>query len=252
MNENLIARCAAASMRWADRLTAKPVRWVGLLILLASYLAVLVNLFPMNSGNSELVSDLRSRHASVVLVDTDGSEVFVQWSTGPLSHKAETYRFDYGNPGSAGAVPAFEQSIEKDVAGSGATVRFEAFDPSFGFGGISLLAFALYPRVLGWSALAVGSYAVGILILGSLLLSNRRRVERPSAWFWICVLTGFGFFAWLWVEPSPLLTFSAKRRRSRRSSALGILAPLGATGIAAALLVVIGIAFVWTIHSSRI
>ncbi|MFJ9447904.1 hypothetical protein ACIRRH_39670 [Kitasatospora sp. NPDC101235] len=215
-----------------DRVLSKPTRWAGLLILVASYLAVLVVIFPAGSSHAELVADLRSHRASVVQVDTDGAQVFAQWTTGVFVHKAETYQFPYRNPGSAGAINAFEQVVEQQVAGSGAIVRFHPFDPSYGFGGLSLLVAVLYPSILGWSPLGVGAYVTGLLIVGYILFANRNKGDQGAAWLWICLLTGFGFFAHLWAEPSPLLAFSAKRRREGRGRPMGVPGALGATAVA--------------------
>ncbi|MFD5435127.1 hypothetical protein ACFWJ4_23635 [Kitasatospora sp. NPDC127067] len=235
--------------RISDLMSRNATKWAALLMLIASYLAVLVVVFPASSDNDELVDDLRSRRASVVNLDTNGSEVFVEWSTGILSRKKETYKFTYGNPGPAGAIDAFERAIEQEVSSSGATVQFQAFDPSHGFGGLKLLISVAYPSLLGWSPLGVGAYLIGLLTIGHILLGVRRSTQRYWAWFWICLLTGFGFFAYLWAEPRPLLAISAKRRKSGPDRSPGVLGVLGYTAFTMAFLAVLGIAFVQTIHA---
>ncbi|MDH6117297.1 hypothetical protein [Kitasatospora sp. GAS204B] len=240
---------SVSSPRFIDRMFAKPVRWAALLVLVAGYLAVLVSLFPVHSENSMLVDDLRSHRTSVVRLDTDGSQVFAEWSTGVLDHKAETYRFAYGNPGSAGAIDAFEQVINQATVGSGATVRFQTFDASHGFGGLSVFVSVLYPSVLGWSLLSVGAYATGLLIISHILLGAGRRRDAGAGWLWICLLTGFGFFSYLWLEPSPLLAFAMRRPKPARTRPLGVLGALGATTVAAAFLAALGLVFIHLIDS---
>ncbi|GAA1959233.1 hypothetical protein [Kitasatospora viridis] len=230
----------------------QPARWTALLILLAGYLAVLGTVFPVRTSHADLVADLRSHRASVVRVDTDGAQVFAQWTTtGAFVQKAETYRFPYDRPGPSGAIGEFEQVVARQLAGSGAVVRFQPFDPSYGFGGLSLLVAVLYPSVLGWSPLGVGTYLVGLVIVAHLVLGDdRRRTGGAGTWLWICLLTGFGFFAYLWVEPSPLLAFPARRRRAGRVRPPGVPGALGATAAAFALLAAGGIAYVRAVQAA--
>ncbi|MFJ6382615.1 hypothetical protein ACIQI7_21750 [Kitasatospora sp. NPDC092039] len=240
---------ARANNKILELASGKFFRWTALLLLTASYLAVLVVLFPASSDNAELIDDLRSRRTSIVQVDTNGSEVFVEWSTGILSRKKQTYQFAYGNPGSAGAFERFKQATEQDIAGSGTIVQFQPFDPSHGFGGLKLLVSIAYPSLLGWSPLGIGALVTGLLAIGHILLGIRNNPQKNLAWLWICMLTGFGFFAYLWVEPRPLLAFSAKRRESgpaRSPSTLGVLVH---TALTMAVLAALGIAFIQTIHA---
>ncbi|PYC69154.1 hypothetical protein C7C46_28310 [Streptomyces tateyamensis] len=235
-----------------DRIFGAPTRWVGLLVLVGSYLAVLALVFPVRSSQAELVADLRSHRTSVVQVDTDGSRVFVQWTTAVFVHKTETYQVRYGDPGLAGPIDEFERVVEQQVAGSGTTVRFQPFDPAYGFGGLSLLVSVLYPRILGWSPLGVGACATGLLIIGHLLLDDRKPATVRGTWLGICLLTGFGFFAYLWAEPSLLPARSAKRRGESpgRGRPSGVSGALGATAVTVALLVAGGIAFVQLVHAA--
>ncbi|WP_329310993.1 hypothetical protein [Streptomyces sp. NBC_01262] len=193
--------------------------------LVVSFLAFVLQMFPLPSGLGQLSQDVRAGRASVVRYDSDGQDTWVRWSAGPLTERSLTY---------AGDPAAFESQLRRQAG----TVRFEAEDAAYGMGGLGLLILPAYPLALRSPLLRILVCAIGLTVVLRCLTAAGHRVSSGPAWLLICTLTGFGFFAYLWAEPEPLL-------HHRTPTPGGHLRALAVTAVAAAVLVAGG----WLLRS---
>lgn len=210
-------------------------RAAALAVLVLSFLVLVLQALPIGGSTDDLVRDVRAGRTSTVYLDAFNGDVVAEWQVLPLVYVRHTYVSAL--PGSEQGVAAF-QALVRDRLGPGHTVRFRSFDDSAGPGGLSLFAFALYPLWiqviwLRWAVLALGAALLLVMLAG-----GTRRGTSGVAWLWTSVLTGFGFFAWLWMEPTPLLL----RRRPVPAAATPVRARAmwGASALAAYVLAVLG------------
>jgi hypothetical protein len=226
---DVLSRARAAAPARAARawLFARPLM---LAVLVVSFLAFVLQLFPLPSGTAQLAQDVRAGRTSVVRFGSDGQDVWARWSAGPLTERSLKY---------AGDPTAFEAQVQRQAGTATGTVRFEAEDAAGGMGGLGLLILAAYPLALHSLLLRILVYAIGLAVVIRCLTAARHRVKTGPAWLLISVLTGFGFFAYLWSEPEPIL-----HRRPARPG--GPLRALAATAAAALLLMAGG----WLLRSA--
>jgi hypothetical protein len=194
--------------------------------LVVSFLAFALQMFPVPSGIGQLSEDVRAGRTSAVRIDSDGQTVWARWSAGPLTERRLTY----------GGDPA---AFESEVGRRAGTLRFEVEDAAGGMGGLGLLLLSAYPLALGSLWLRILACGIGLAVVLRCLTEPRHRVATGPAWLLICLLTGFGFFAYLWSEPESLL-------RHRPSGPGGSLRALLATAAAALLLAAGG----WLLRSA--
>ncbi|MDI5964874.1 hypothetical protein [Streptantibioticus silvisoli] len=207
---------AGESPAWESRIQAfavrrrgKAVRWAVLAWLVASFVLFTVEQSPIHSDPNGLADDVQAGNTSVVRVHTDSSRLYVHWRDGPLLSK--TLSQPLGDDLSA--QPAgFEDHIRFLLRDSGRSVRFTGGDSAVdGPGALSAILPADYPFFLSPVWTAAGTVTIGLLLtVAAFCLPGRRSSFRP-AWPALTLLTGAGFFTYLWMEPAPLLRLPSRR-----------------------------------------
>jgi hypothetical protein len=189
---DVLSRARAAAPARAARawLFARPLM---LAVLVVSFLAFVLQLFPLPSGTAQLAQDVRAGRTSVVRFGSDGQDVWARWSAGPLTERSLKY---------AGDPTAFEAQVQRQ-AGT-ATVRFEAEDAAGGMGGLGLLILAAYPLALHSLLLRILVYAIGLAVVIRCLTAARQRVTTGPAWLLISSTAG---------QPARVALSARSRRR---------------------------------------
>jgi hypothetical protein len=210
---------------------SRPVRVVLLVELVAAFIAVLGIFSPVSSSLRALQSDVASGKTHVVEYDNYGDSVAVQWSYfGGLPHQ-----FLYRPSGFVADQSTLPEMMIKEVGPklreTGQEFTFRDVDLSHDFGGIAVLVFASYPLLIQWAWLNWLTVAIGFLVLIDVLLSAPRGMR--FSWFWICLFTGFGFYAWLWRGPTTIWP-------SESGAVQTVKGALGATVVSLLFLVALG------------
>lgn len=216
---------------------SKPIRVLLLVELVAAFIAVLGVFSPVRSSMRALEADVTSGRTHVIDYDDYGDEVAVQWRTvGPFPHQ---FMFrPRGFVADRSTLPSvMVRSVRRGLHGSGQQATFRSVDLTKDFGGIGVLALAAYPLLIPWPWLCWLTVSVGLFILVETLL------VAPSgmrfSWFWICLSTGLGFYAWLWFEPAALWPATSTAARTVRRA-------LARSAISAVVLVAFGALLVST------
>ncbi|KPI04474.1 hypothetical protein OK074_4608 [Actinobacteria bacterium OK074] len=183
----------------------KITRFVMLFGLVWTFTAFILQMFPFSSSIDQLAADVRAGKVAVVYYDTDGQEVWVQWSSNLVVNRAATYQLAGDAPVSGDAVDSFEAEVGRRTGVTPSHVGFEQRDAADGMGGLGLLIPASYPFILDTLWLRVLAGVIGVAIIVRCLTGARHRLASGPAWLLCCVLTGFGFFAYLWAEPQSLV-----------------------------------------------
>jgi hypothetical protein len=188
--------------RRLDRLWG-PARWVLLAVLLLSFATVLLRIVPGDGSTGALVRDIKAGRTGTVHVDDGGSDgITVRWSAGPLTERQYTYTPANPFPGGrSGVIGEFTADIRQQAGRSADGLAVRSFDSSYGAGGLTLLLPAAYVLLTPWQWLRAAAVIAGlVVVVRTLALSRHRRASGP-AWLLACVVTGAGFFGYLWAEP---------------------------------------------------
>jgi hypothetical protein len=173
-------------------------RWGLLAVLLLSFATFVLRFFPLPGSTDLLVRDIRAGRTGTVQVDSRGDDVRVRWHTGILTERE--YRYLPKDPG--GEVMNEVIAVVKRQAGPRADhVAFQYYDASYGTGGLSVLWPTTYVFFTPWGWLIAASVLVGLVVLWRALWVERHRRASGPAWALASLVTGFGFFAYLWAEP---------------------------------------------------
>ncbi|MEU6098910.1 hypothetical protein [Streptomyces sp. NPDC047079] len=177
---------------------ARTARLVALSLLVVSYVAWLFQEFPIPSAQEDLVKALRSGNPPAVEIGYDDNGVNLFWETAPLVYRELRVPGELGSDG----VDAVEREI---AAQAGERVedlpfrnRQEQYEPGF----LDTVLPASYPlflrsAFLRWTAVSVG---LAVLTAAYALPRGYQRVKNRGVWFSVCLVTGFGFFTFLWLE----------------------------------------------------
>ncbi|MBD0734169.1 hypothetical protein [Streptomyces sp. CBMA29] len=185
-----------------DRLWG-PARWALLAVLVLSFATVLLRIVPGGGSTAALARDIEAGRTHSVRVDDQGSDgITVRWSAGPLTERQYTYRPANPFPGGrAGVVGEFTADIRRQAGPAADGLAVRSFDSSYGAGGLTLLVPTAYVLLTPWAWLRVAALLAGLLVvLRTLAVTRHRRASGP-AWLLACVVTGAGFFGYLWAEP---------------------------------------------------
>ncbi|WTW23470.1 hypothetical protein OHU89_51435 [Streptomyces sp. NBC_00019] len=184
-------------------------RVLAVVVLAAGYLGLCSLLFPARAGVPELLRDAREGDVSVVqVVSSDVGEVRVFWSAGYLQDYEFTYHYKVSP-----LLPEAEQfaaDIREQLGEQADGVTFEEGARLDALGVLDLLVPVLYWRVMPYFAWPV-AVCCAVALAGMVL---RRDLRSPSAGYWLLasLVFGFGFPAYYWSEPRPLLSRSAASR----------------------------------------
>jgi hypothetical protein len=190
-----------------------------LAVLVLSFLKTMADFVPANRSHQELLDDLRSGAASTVSVYAHDGEIQAQWSTGFLSQKQEEYQFPGGFPDQYDSVAEFEDNVRSALGPHAPAVHFVPYADS-GPRALELLVPVAYPTAVSSPWLRDATYVIGFALLGVMCIRWRRhRAGGAGLWLLLSVVTGSGFFAYLWSEPAPLLPLPGR-------SPAGTVAPL--------------------------
>lgn len=196
---------------WRGRyLTAA--RFVVLVTLTFAFLATFLQFNPLHGDRGILAKDVEAGDVSTVYVDDVNFQVYYSWSVGPFTRRQGVY----DAPDVTGDTTAeFESAIERQLGHKGVRLKYKKYDAFFGIEGISIVAFASYPLFLKVAWLRWLTVALGLLLLVIMLSGAFRRATNRAIWPLLAVLTGIGFFSYIWSEPRPLMKL---RRQSIRDS----------------------------------
>lgn len=144
----------------------------------------------------------------VQVVSSDVGEVRVFWSAGYLQDYEFTYHYKVSP-----LLPEAEQfaaDIREQLGEQADGVTFEEGARLDALGVLDLLVPVLYWRVMPYFAWPV-AVCCAVALAGMVL---RRDLRSPSAGYWLLasLVFGFGFPAYYWSEPRPLLSRSAASR----------------------------------------
>ncbi|SCG06936.1 hypothetical protein GA0115255_1220120 [Streptomyces sp. Ncost-T6T-2b] len=189
---------------------SRALRLSAMLLVLAGVLSGAANIFPKDSGPTELLHDIREeRVSSVHVIYLSPSEVQVRWTTGYLGEKAYVHRFS-SLPEARSSSDAYVDILRQRLGTRAGAVDFDMRDPLAGLGGVSLVVPVLYWRFIAvawlkWATLAVLAACVVAMV-------GRRTTRAPSPGHWLSasLLVGSGFLAHLWSEPFSLRRAPAK------------------------------------------
>lgn len=201
----------AVSPRWLGftgsfRVVDRVVRGLALLVLAAGFVGLCSFLFPRDADTSEFLRDARS--GEIAVVDVLGSEsgrARVAWSTGFLQDKELSYPVDPLEPASQ----QFATDMQRRLGPQEGEIAYRERGKLEELGVLDLLIPVMYWRVMPHFALAVLICCVGICT--SMIFRAQLRSISAGYWLVASVVFGFGFPAYLWSEPEPLVRF---RKRS--------------------------------------
>ncbi|WP_055490710.1 hypothetical protein [Streptomyces sp. TP-A0356] len=193
-------RLAEASDAWPDKVW-RPARWVLLLVLLLSFVTTLLRVVPASGSTRSLVADIKAGRTHTVQMDAADSEVTVRWSTGLLDDHSYVYKPTGFVLGPEDAVHDFTTTVTRATGPSAEHVRFSDFDAAYGAGGLTLLVPIAYALLTPWPWLRFLAILTGGLVLARMLTARRHRLASGPVWMLAALLTGTGFFGYLWAEP---------------------------------------------------
>ncbi|KOV63100.1 hypothetical protein [Streptomyces sp. MMG1121] len=180
----------------------KAARFIALAVLVASYVACLFQFFPIPSTQEDLLSALRSDRPPVVEIGYDDQGVNLLWEAAPLIYREVHTGVPGALPGS-GDVAAVEKVIAAKAGMPVDDLPFRDRSAGQGPGALDVLLPATYPLFLRSAVLRWAAVGVGVAVLTAAYALPRRytRVKNRGVWFAVCLVTGFGFFAFLLLEP---------------------------------------------------
>jgi hypothetical protein len=175
-------------------------RWGLLAVLVLSFATFVLRFFPGPGSTDVLVQDIRAGRTVAVQVDSRGDDVLIRWHTGIITERE--YRVQSKEPGGTDQVARDVIADIRRQAGPRAdNVTFRDYDASYGAGGLGMLWPTTYVFLTPWTWLIVAAVSIGLIVLWRALWVERHRKASGPAWALACLLTGFGFFAYLWAEP---------------------------------------------------
>ncbi|MGW4288305.1 hypothetical protein ACWEIK_15360 [Streptomyces sp. NPDC004673] len=177
---------------------ARAARFIALSLLLVSYAAWLGQEFPVPSGRADLVRALRSDDPPRVEVGYDDDGVSLFWRAAPLVYREVRVPGESGGDGVDTVEREIAAQVGKEVGDLPFGSRQERYEPGF----LDTVLPASYPLFLRSAVLRWSSVAVGVAVLAAAYALPRRyqRVRNRGVWFSVCLVTGFGFFTFLWLE----------------------------------------------------
>lgn len=183
-------------------LLARLARLVALALLVVSYAAWLFQEFPIPATQEDLVKALRSGNPPAVEIGYDDNGVRLFWGTAPLVYR-ELRTHVPGAIGGSQEVDAVEEEIAAQVGMPVKELPFRDRQGQYEPAALSALMPASYPLFLRSAVLRWTTVGVGIAVLTAAYALPRRyqRVKNRGVWFAVCLITGFGFFTFLWLEP---------------------------------------------------
>ncbi|MGW6274555.1 hypothetical protein [Streptomyces sp. NPDC055060] len=228
---------SAVILRIGDRV----IRTLALLVLVAGFAGLCSFLFPRDTDRAEFLRDARRGEISVVdVLGSDSGRAHVSWSTGFLQDKELRFTFDPLESASK----QFSASVLHGKAGIREDeIIFRERDTLDELGAVDLLIPVMYWRVMPHFALPVLICCVGILI--SIIFRSKQRSVHAGHWLVASMVFAFGFPAYLWSEPEPLVRF-------RERGAVSEVAPMSgrriAGGVLSWLLIASALAFAMTLR----
>ena len=142
---------------------------------------------------------LRSGSPPAVEIGYDDNEVDVFWQTAPRVHRELRVPGQLGGDG----LDAVELEIAAQVGLRVRALPFrdrqERYEPGF----LDTVLPASRPLFLRSAFLRRTAVGLGLAVLAAAYALPRRyqRVKNRGVWFSVCLVTGFGFFTFLWLEP---------------------------------------------------
>ncbi|MEV0528588.1 hypothetical protein AB0I66_34725 [Streptomyces sp. NPDC050439] len=194
------------------------------MVLVAGFAGLCSFLFPRATNTAEFLRDARSGQVSVVdVIGSDSGRARVSWSTGFLQDKELSYPADPLQP----AVTQFSASVRGQTGAQGDGIVFRERDRLEELGVLDLLVPLMYWRVMPYFAVPVLICCAGILV--TIHFRAKRRSVNAGYWLVASMIFAFGFPAYLWSEPEPLIRF-------RRQGAVSMAAPMRGWRIAGGVL----------------
>ncbi|MFI1580284.1 hypothetical protein [Embleya sp. NPDC020630] len=183
-------------------------RAVAAAVLVLTVVMALIARDPTPGDTDDLLSGLRSGRVDAVAYDADPRGFTVRWSDGWFSLR-ET-EFDFAAPlshGSDGHLPGpgFDPATEfrrvvEAATPAGGHVSVDTYTSARRRGPDDLLMIPALLGYLPWLWLTLAAFLIGFGLLVSMVYGGPPQLMGRGWWFWLSVLTGFGFLAYLLFE----------------------------------------------------
>ncbi|MGH4029284.1 hypothetical protein ACQB60_10160 [Actinomycetota bacterium Odt1-20B] len=206
---SIVATPAGSKIGDFTRIADRAFRVLALLVLTAGFAGLCSFLLPRDVSTTEFLRDARSGDVSVVdVVGSDSGDARVSWSTGFLQDKQLSYPVDALEP----ANKQFESDMRKELGAESGQISFRDRDKLGELGSLDLLVPVMYWRVMPYLAIPV-LICCAVALIG-MIFRTKHRATSVGYWLIASLVFGFGFPAYFWSEPYPLVRVRKKRAAS--------------------------------------
>ncbi|WP_212908499.1 hypothetical protein [Streptomyces sp. TS71-3] len=183
-------------------------RVVALVVLAIGFLGLCSFEVPAMADMSDLVKAAHGGEVSEVYVRHEGyAEFRVFWSSGYLRDYEATYKYEH--PVAPVTQEVFVADVRNRMGGEGKFISFKNDDRFDEIGFIDFFLPVLHWRVMPYFAWPVAFFCVVALV--GIISRSGLRSESAGYWLLLSLVFGFGFPAYYWSEPRPLIQLRKDR-----------------------------------------
>lgn len=199
-------------------------RVVALVVLAIGFLGLCSLEIPAKAEMSNLLKAAHAGEVSKVYVRHEGyAEFRVYWSSGYLRDYEATY--EYEHPATPVNREEFAADVRKEMGGGGDFIAFKSDDRFSGIGFIDFFLPVMHWQFMPYFAWPVAFFCVVALV--GIVCRPDLRSESAGYWLLLSFVFGFGFPAYYWSEPRPLM--QVRKDRLDRGSVMRARRVVGAT-----------------------
>lgn len=192
------------AMKGGDLLSLKFVRSFSLLVFLLGYLSLCSVLVPIEGNYPDLVDEVKKGDVSQVWIfGGDTTTATIYWSSGYLGdHEFTLVNHDLQPSGAL-----FRGHLARDVNGD--LPRIMSGERLESMSMIDFFVPLQYVKAIPYLSLPVA--VLCLIVFLDIMCRSRRRCLKRTPWVVSALVFGVGFVAYVWSEPSPLLSHRAGR-----------------------------------------